>query len=102
MTAHHLDDHDAVVRLGCRVQPVDRLGADRDRGVEAECVVGSREIVVDRLRDPHDREVVLGVQACRDTERVLAADRHERVEALRREMLEHTLDRAFDPERIRA
>ena len=36
MPAHHLDDHDAVVRLGGRVQPVDRLGRDRDRRVEAE------------------------------------------------------------------
>jgi hypothetical protein len=25
VAAHHLDDHDAVVRLGRRVQPVDRL-----------------------------------------------------------------------------
>ena len=48
--AHHLDDHHAVVRLGGRVQPVDRLGRDRDGGVEAERVVGRREVVVDRLR----------------------------------------------------
>ena len=39
--AHHLDDHDAVVRLGGRVQPVDRLGRDRHGGVEAERVVGA-------------------------------------------------------------
>ena len=29
--AHDLDDHDAVVRLGGRVKPVDRLGGDRRR-----------------------------------------------------------------------
>ena len=57
--AHDLDDHDAVVRLGGRVQPVDRLGADRDGGVEAERVVGRGQVVVDRLRDADDREVVL-------------------------------------------
>ena len=54
--AHHLEHHHAVVRLGGRVQPVDRLGADVDRGVEAEGVVGAREVVVDRLRDADDRE----------------------------------------------
>ena len=40
--AHHLEHHHAVVRLGGGVQPVDRLGADVDRGVEAEGVVGAR------------------------------------------------------------
>ena len=39
MPAHHLDDHDAVVRLRGRVEPVDRLGRDRHRRVEAEGVV---------------------------------------------------------------
>ena len=80
VAAHHLDDHHAVVRLGGRVQPVDRLGADGDGRVEAEGVVGRREVVVDRLRDADDREVVLGVQPRGDAERVLAADRDERVE----------------------
>ena len=56
VAAHHLDDHHAVVRLGRRVQPVDRLGRDRDRGVEAEGVVGRVQVVVDRLRDADDRE----------------------------------------------
>ena len=60
--AHHLDDHDAVVRLGRRVEPVDRLGADRDGGVEAERVVGAREVVVDRLRDADDGELELAVE----------------------------------------
>ena len=56
VAAHHLDDDDAVVRLGGRVQPVDRLGGDRDRRVEAEGVVGAGEVVVDRLRDADDGE----------------------------------------------
>ena len=55
VAAHHLDDHHAVVRLGGRVQAVDRLGADRDGRVEAEGVVGAGEVVVDRLRDADDR-----------------------------------------------
>ena len=89
VAAHHLDDHHAVVRLRGRVQPVDRLGRDRDGGVEAERVVGGREVVVDRLRDADDRELVLRVEPRRDAERVLAADRDERVEPLPSKCLEH-------------
>ena len=100
--AHHLEHHHAVVRLGGRVQPVDRLGADVDGGVEAEGVVGAREVVVDRLRDADDGEVVLGVQPRRDAERVLAADRDERVEALALEALEHGVDAAVELVRVRA
>src|SRR5438874_100625 len=90
--AHHLDDHHAVVRLGRRVQPVDRLRADEHGGVEAERVVGRGEVVVDRLRDADDREAVLCMELRRDAERVLAADRHERVEPLALEVPEHCLD----------
>ena len=100
--AHHLDDHDAVVRLGRRVQPVDRLGRDRHRRVEAERVVGSREIVVDRLRHADDREVVLAEEPGGDAERVLAADRDQRVEPAIAEVLEHLLDAAVELVRIRA
>ena len=96
VAAHHLDDHDAVVRLRRRVQPVDRLGGDEDRGVEAEGVVGAREVVVDRLRHADDRELLLGVEARRDAESVLAADRDERVEPAVGEVLQHALDGAVD------
>ena len=101
VAAHHLDHHHAVVRLGRRVQPVDRLGADRDRGVEAEGVVGRREVVVDRLRHADDRQLVLRVEACGDAERVLAADRDQRVEPRLGEVPQHALDAAVDLVRIR-
>ena len=68
VTAHHLDNHHAVVRLGGGVQPVDRLGADEHRGVEAEGVVGPGKVVVDRLRHADDREVVLFVQSRGDSQ----------------------------------
>ena len=90
VTAHDLDDEDAVVRLGRRVQPVDRLGRDVHGGVEAERVVGRREVVVDRLRYADDGDAVV-VQRGRDAERVLAADRDEGVDAVRGEV---GLDRA--------
>ena len=73
-----------------------------DGRVEAEGVVGAVEVVVDRLRDADDREVVLGVEPRRDAERVLAADRDERVELLALEGREHPLDAALDLVRVRA
>ena len=56
VAAHRLDDDDPVVRLGGRVAAVDRVGRDRDGGVEAEGVVGAVQVVVDRLRHADDRE----------------------------------------------
>ena len=40
VTAHDLDHHHPVVRLGGGVEPVDGLGGDLDRGVEAEGLLG--------------------------------------------------------------
>ena len=100
VAAHHLDDHDAVVRLRGGVQPVDRLGADRDRGVEAERVVGAREVVVDRLRDADDRRAEVGMEAGGDAEGVLAADRDERVDLL--ECRPDGVDAAVELVRVRA
>ena len=81
--------HDAAaVRLGGGAQPVDRLGRDLDGGVEAERVVGGREVVVDGLRHADDLEAGVGEAAGRG-ERALAADRDDRVDAVR---VEHPLD----------
>ena len=80
VAAHQLDDEDAVVRVGGRVQPLDRCGRDVDRGVEAERDVGAGEVVVDRLRNTDDRDAVL-VQLEREPHGTVAADRHERVQA---------------------
>ena len=84
------------------MEAVDRLGRDRDGGIEAERVVGAREVVVDRLRDTHDGEAVLAMQAGGHAERVLAADRDQRVEAFGREMREDGVDATVDLEGIRA
>ena len=56
VAAHDLADDDAVVRLGRRVQAVDRLGRDLHRGLKAEREVGRVEVVVDRLRHADGRE----------------------------------------------
>ncbi len=102
VATHHLDDHDPVVRLRRRVQPVDRLRRDRDGGVEAERVIGAGEVVVDRLRDADDGKAALGVEARSDSERVLPSDCDERVELAVGEVLQHALDAVLDLERIRA
>ena len=80
VAAHHLDDQRAVVALGRRVQPVDRLHRDVDRGVEAEGVVGRAEVVVDGLGHADDLDAVV-VQLAGHAERVLAADRDQGVDA---------------------
>ena len=98
--SHHLDDHDAVVALRRRVQPVDRLGDDRDGGVETEGVVGRREIVVDRLRHAHDRGALLGEEPRGDAEGVLSADRDEPVEPL--QVVLDAIEPAIDLVRVRA
>ncbi len=100
MAAHRLDDDDPVVRLGRRVHAVDRLGCDVDGGVEAERVVRAVQVVVDRLRDTDHRKVVVGEELCGNAERVLAADRDERVDLLER--LLDPLDAAVELVRVRA
>jgi hypothetical protein len=62
------------------VEPVDRLGRDVDRGVEAEREVGGAEIVVDRLRHADDVDAELR-QAGGNPEGVFTADGDQRVDA---------------------
>jgi hypothetical protein len=89
--AHDLDDEDPVVRLGRRVQAVDRLGGDLDGGVEAEGEVGPAEVVVDRLGHPEDGDAVR-VQPRGGAERVLAADGDEPVDVERAQRVPHPGD----------
>ena len=92
-----------MIRLcdsGGRVAAVDRVGGDGDRGVEAEGVVGAVEVVVDRLRHADDGKTELGVEPGRDAERVLAADRDQRVDLLERAL--DAFDAALELVRVRA
>ncbi|GDY43894.1 hypothetical protein SANT12839_047760 [Streptomyces antimycoticus] len=73
------------------MQPVDRLGGDIDGGVEAEGVVGAGHVVVDRLGHS-DHLDALAAQGRGDAERVLAADRDERVHLVLGEGLPHPAD----------
>ena len=102
VAAHDLDDEDAVMALGRRVQAIDRLGGNLQRRVEAEGEIGGAEVVVDRLRHADDRQSRFGVEALRDPERVLASDGDEGVEPLSGEGLPDALDPVLTLERVRA
>ena len=71
--AHHLDHHHPVVRGGGGVEPVERLGDPAHRGVEADAVVGHREVVVHRLGDADHRPTMVR-QPGGHREGVVAAD----------------------------
>ena len=100
MPAHRLDDEDAAVRLRGRVAAIDGFGGHVHRGVEAERVVGAVQVVVDRLRHADDGKLELGGEPRGHAERILAADRHERVELLER--LAHAVDAAVELVGVRA
>ena len=99
---HHLDDHHAVVRLGGRVQAVDRLGADRRlRCRSRTCSRSPRGRCRSSSARPTTGRPCSSQSDSRDAERVFAADRDESVEALGREVPQHAVDAAFDAVRIR-
>ena len=82
---HDLEHHDPVVRLGRGVQPVDRLGGDAERSVEADADVGAADIVVDRLGHRDHRETGIG-QSPGGDQRAVAADGHQRLDAVALEL----------------
>ena len=101
VTAHHLDDEHAMVRLGGGVQAVDGLGGDRHGCVEAEGVVGGVEIVVDRLGYADDGQAVLG-EFRGHAKGVLAADGNERIDTEVGEIALDALDATLDLDGVRA
>ena len=101
VSTHYLYDERTVMGFRRRVQPVDRLHRDVHRRVEAERVVGGAQIVVDRLGHPDDADAELA-ETGRDTERVLAADRDERVDAVLVQCGRHLVEAMVDLERVGA
>ena len=96
VAAHRLDDHDPPVRLGGRLEAVDRLHHDIDARVEAERDVGRAEVVIDRLGDADGGQAAIGEEFAGDAERVVAADGDQGVQL---EPFER-LDEAFDVLRL--
>ena len=96
VAAEHLHDGEALVRAGARAQLVDEVHRAGDGGGEADAVVGAVDVVVHRLRDGDDRDALVG-QAQRERERVVAADRHQRVDAQPFEHAEQWLVKSYGP-----
>ena len=80
MTTHHLDHHHTVVGLCGRVKPVDRIGGDLHRRLEAHTQIRTGDVVVDRLRHPYERDP-LGGQFAGRAERAVPTNRDETVDA---------------------
>ncbi len=78
------------MRFGGRVQPVDRVGGERNGRIEPETVRRADNVVVDRLRDADERNPALA-ELVRNRQRAVAANHNERVES---HPVEH-LDDAF-------
>ena len=87
VAAHHLHHHHALVALGGAVQAVQAFGGEGHGGVEAEGGEGLVEVVVDGLGHTHHAQAFL-VQRVGDGERAVAADGHQRIEFLHREVLQ--------------
>ena len=95
VAAHDLADDDPIVRLGGGVQPVDGLGGDLHRGVEAEGDLGGGQVVVDGLGHTDDRDP-LAAQPVGHAEGVLAADGDQGVDALCAQGLQRPVHAAVD------
>src|SRR5207302_3050450 len=79
--AHDFDNHDALVRFSCSVETVNRFCYYLHGGVETERVVGACQIVIDRLGNADNGIPFLLEKLVRNTESILAADGHKRVQA---------------------
>ena len=73
ITSHDLDDEHSVVTLRGRMQSIDGLSSNRDRGVKTEGVVSGSEVVVDRLWYAYDGKSNRG-ELGRHAQRVLSPD----------------------------
>src|SRR5574337_432334 len=79
VASHRLGDHHPAVAARGGFEPVERLGDDRDRAVEAEAQVGVAQVVVDRLGNADHRQAER-VHPVGDLHRAVAADRDQRIE----------------------
>src|SRR5262249_31237647 len=80
--AHYFDDHDAVKRLRCCVQPVDRFGCYRYRGVKSKSVVGPGYVVVDGFGNSNDRVAVIAPHSHRRRKGSVTADDNEGAQSI--------------------
>ena len=82
MAPHDLHDRHPMMRPTRRVEPVDRLHRPRDRGVVPEAVIRRVHVIVDRLGHADGTgEPAALVKLHGLSERILPADRDERVDS---------------------
>src|SRR6187455_2609472 len=79
VTAHDLDHHDAAMGLGRGVQPIDGVGGEADRRIEAEAAGRADDVIVDRLGYADQRNALL-VELVGDGQRAVTADADEGIE----------------------
>ena len=81
MPAHDFDDHHTLVGLGRGMKTVNRFCYDLNGGIEAERVIGSCQIVIDCFGDTDNRITLLAEKLVSNTQRVLAANRYQIIQA---------------------
>src|ERR1017187_17465 len=97
--AHHLHHHHPVMGGGGGVETVERLGNPADRRVEADAVVGAREVVVHRLGNTDHVPTVVR-EPGRHREGVVAADRHQGIQLRLTEVAQDLLPAALALHRV--
>src|SRR5947199_10609801 len=81
MPAHDFDDHHTLVGLGRSMKTVNRFCYDLNGCIEAKRVIGSCQVVIDCFRDTDDRITLLAEKLVSNTQSVLAANRHQIIQA---------------------
>src|SRR5215210_3546072 len=79
MSSHHFHNLHPAMRSRRSSRTFNHFGDVSERSIEAQRVVGSREIFVDGLRHAHDRNSSLGEDSG-NSQRVFTAARDERIE----------------------
>ena len=90
------------MRLGGGSEPVNGLHDDVDRGVKTKRDISTGQVVVDGLGNADGVHTVLGIESMSDTERVIASDGNQRIDASGLDGLEDLLDTRFILEGVRA
>src|SRR5690554_689707 len=101
VTAHDFRDHAAPVGIARRAQAVHGVGGDLHGGVEAEGVVGGRDVVVDGLGNAHDLEAFIR-QPLRRSEGAFASDGDDRLDIVALDHLADSIRSAVALERVGA
>jgi hypothetical protein len=76
--SHELDEHNPAMAFGGRLDPVNRLGRGRERGIDADASIGADDIIVDGLGHSDHQRTSFADAVRRGTTRYDAVRRGER------------------------